>query len=256
MNVETGHALSLFSDKYLYFCNMSKKYRLKKPVKEPFGILDIAVAIMSIYVLGVMIVESFWTLPRETAHLLQYIDWVLCAFFLGEFTLRFIKTSDKNYFMRYGWIDLVASIPILPHLHIARVFRLMRVVRAFRTICKAHLFVAHFRHNKVQTTVGTAVLIGAILMIFSSITILQVEVAPNSNIRTAEDALWWVFVTISTVGYGDKFPVTNMGRLISMILIVGGVGLFGVFTAYVASIFVSNDRKEDEYKKSHRELED
>ena len=54
-----------------------------------------------------------------------------------------------------------------------------------------------------------------LLVIFSSIAILNVETAPESNIKTAEDAIWWAFVTITTVGYGDKFPVTTEGRIIA-----------------------------------------
>lgn len=76
------------------------------------------------------------------------------------------------------------------------------------------------------------------MIIFSSIIILQVEKAPGSNIFTAGDALWWAFVTITTVGYGDLYPVTLEGRLVAVILMTTGVGLFGTFTAFVASWFV------------------
>jgi len=82
-----------------------------------------------------------------------------------------------------------------------------------------------------------------LLIIFSSIAILQVENAPASNIKTAEDAIWWSYVTITTIGYGDKFPVTIEGRIIAMLLMTVGVGLFGTFTAYIASIFVSDNKK-------------
>lgn len=72
------------------------------------------------------------------------------------------------------------------------------------------------------------------MVIFSAIAILQVERDPNSNIKTAEDALWWSYVT-TTVGYGDRYPVTTEGRLIASVLMTAGVGLFGTFTAYIAS---------------------
>ena len=64
------------------------------------------------------------------------------------------------------------------------------------------------------------------MLLFSSIAILQVETDPNSNIKTAEDAIWWSYVTITTVGYGDKYPVTTEGRIIAVILMTVGVGLF------------------------------
>ncbi|WP_338327313.1 potassium channel family protein [Porphyromonas gingivalis] len=65
----------------------------------------------------------------------------------------------------------------------------------------------------------------------------------TSNITTAEDAIWWSYVTITTVGYGDKYPVTTEGRIIAMFLMTAGVGLFGTFTAYIASLFVSDNKK-------------
>ncbi|MGE0021904.1 MAG: potassium channel family protein [Draconibacterium sp.] len=88
-----------------------------------------------------------------------------------------------------------------------------------------------------------------LLIIFSSIAILQVENAPNSNIQTAEDAIWWSYVTITTVGYGDKFPVTTEGRIIASVLMTAGVGLFGTFTAYIASLFVTDKKTEEENSK-------
>ncbi len=215
---------------------------MKHKNPEDLGVLDLAVFVLSIYVLIVMGIEAFSNLPQEVAKLLQYIDWVICIFFLGEFSIRFFEAPNKFEFMRWGWIDLLASIPMLPYLHLGRIFRLMRLVRAVRMFMRTRS-VVHFISTKNQTTVGSAVLLGALLLIFSSVSILYFETAPNSNIKTAEDAIWWGVVTISTVGYGDLYPVTSAGRLIGMILISGGVGLFGVFTAYIASIFVVDNRK-------------
>lgn len=82
------------------------------------------------------------------------------------------------------------------------------------------------------------------MIIFGSISLLQVEHDANSNIKTAEDAIWWAFVTITTVGYGDKYPVTTEGRIIAAFLMVTGVGLFGTFTGYMTSWFVGSQKKE------------
>ena len=67
-----------------------------------------------------------------------------------------------------------------------------------------------------------------------------------SNIKTAEDALWWSFVTVTTVGYGDLYPVTTAGRIIAAALMTVGVALFGTFTAYVASWFVQQREEQEE----------
>jgi voltage-gated potassium channel len=86
------------------------------------------------------------------------------------------------------------------------------------------------------------------MVIFSAIAILQVEDDLNSNIKSAEDAIWWAYVTITTVGYGDKYPVTTEGRIIAAFLMTTGVGLFGTFAGFVASWFVSEKEQE---KKQH-----
>lgn len=83
------------------------------------------------------------------------------------------------------------------------------------------------------------------MVIFSAIAILQVEDDPNSNIKTAEDAIWWAYVTITTVGYGDKYPVTTEGRIIAAFLMTTGVGLFGTFTGFLASWFVAEKKQEE-----------
>lgn len=101
---------------------------------------------------------------------------------------------------------------------------------------------SHIFRNRAQGAFTSVSIIALLLLIFSSIAILQVEDSPNSNIKTAEDALWWAYATITTVGYGDKFPVTTEGRLVASILMTAGVGLFGTFTAYVASWFVEGKR--------------
>ncbi|MFN0175157.1 MAG: potassium channel family protein [Saprospiraceae bacterium] len=84
----------------------------------------------------------------------------------------------------------------------------------------------------------SASVVAILMIVFSSIAILQVEDDPNSNIKTGEDALWWSYVTITPVGYGDKYPVTTEGRMIAIALMTVGVRLFGTFTALMASWFV------------------
>ena len=90
------------------------------------------------------------------------------------------------------------------------------------------------------------VIITILIVIFSSISILVVETDPNSNIKTSEDALWWTIETVTTVGYGDKYPVTSEGRLIGVIVMIVGVGLFGTFTGYIATLFTEEKRLENE----------
>lgn len=211
---------------------------------DRFGFLNLAVLVLSVYVLGALIIDITFKLSEETTTLLNYIDIGICIFFFVEFCIRFYQAENKWLFMRWGWIDLISSIPMVNFLRAGRLFRLIRIIRVFKAFRTTKSFVSHVFRNKAQGTFASAMILAILLIIFSSIAILQVENAPNSNINTAEDAIWWAYVTITTVGYGDKFPVTTEGRIIASFLMTAGVGLFGTFTAYIASLFVSDNKTE------------
>jgi len=213
--------------------------------KEQLGFLNIIVVVLSVYVLIALMFETFIKLPVEVARVLVIIDDLICIVFLFDFAQRFYKAENKLEFMKWAWIDLISSIPTLVFLRLGRtlrLIRLLRILRAFRSI--KHL-AHHVFKSKTQGTLTTAAVIAILMVIFSSIAILQVEHDPHSNIKTAEDAIWWAYVTITTVGYGDKFPVTGEGRIIAALLMTVGVGLFGTFTAFMASWFIEKTKKED-----------
>lgn len=210
--------------------------------ENKLSLLNIIVVILSIYVLCALLIDSVFTLPVETSILLNYIDNAICVFFFLEFTVRFFKANSKLQFMKWGWIDLLSSIPMVGVLRAGRLLRLIRLLRVIRAFRSTRNLVNHVFANKAQGAFTSISVIAILLVIFSAIGILQVETDPNSNIKTAEDAIWWSYVTITTVGYGDKFPVTTEGRIIAAILMTAGVGLFGTFTAFVASWFVVDNK--------------
>jgi len=218
----------------------------EKNSDEKLGVLNLIVIILSIYVLGALLVDTVFVLDPETSSLINYFDNAICVFFLATFSIRFYQADNKLKFMRWGWIDLVASIPMVDFLRAGRIFRLIRLLRVVRAFRSTHQVVNHIFKNKAQGALTTVSIIAILIVIFSAIAILQVEDDPNSNIKTAEDAIWWAYVTITTVGYGDKFPVTSEGRIIAAILMTTGVGLFGTFTAFVSSLFVSNNKTKND----------
>ena len=146
--------------------------------------------------------------------------------------------------MKWGWIDLISSIP-MNAFAVGRIFRILQLLRVVRAIRELRLLSHYFLRNKIKSAFASAAIFAFMMIVFCAIGILSVERdAPGSNIRNAEDALWWAYVTITTVGYGDRFPITPEGRMIAAALMTVGVGLFGTFTAYVASWFV--EKKEEE----------
>ena len=200
--------------------------------------LNLVVILLSVYVLIVLCIDTFFQLSYEVTRVLNYIDNAICIFFLIEFCIRFYQSESKLKFMKWGWIDLISSIPNFSFARAGRALRLIRLLRILRAFRSTKHIINHIYKNKTKGAFTTVSLVAVLVLIFSTIAILQVETAPNSNIRTAEDALWWSYTTITTVGYGDKYPVTTEGRIIAGILMTVGVGLFGIFTAFLASWFV------------------
>lgn len=217
---------------------------------EKLGPFSFIIIILSIYVLVALLIDTFFKLPEEISKILEFVDTIICVIFLSEFVVRFYKAEKKLDFMKWGWIDLISSIPAFDFLRGGRAFRLIRLLRILRAFRSTKNLVHHIFKRKAQGTLSAAMIIAFLMVVFSSIAILQVEDDPNSNIKNAEDALWWSFSTITTVGYGDRFPVTTEGRLIAALLMTVGVGLFGTFTGFVASWFVG------ERKKGRNEIDD
>jgi voltage-gated potassium channel len=210
--------------------------------EEKLTFLNILIIILSFYVLGSLVVDTFFTLAPEISKVLNYVDNFICGIFLLDFIIRFKQAENKLLFMKWGWIDLIASIPTLDFMRAGRLLRLIRLIRLIRAFRSTRHIVQHVFKNKVQGTLTSVSIIAVLMLLFSSIAILQFEGAdPNSNIKTAGDAIWWSYVTITTVGYGDKYPVTTEGRIVAAILMTVGVGLFGTFTAYISSLFVKDN---------------
>ena len=215
---------------------------------EKLTFLNMLIIVLSIYVLIAIMIDTFFKLPLQVSRVLILIDDMICLVFLYDFGKRFYLAKNKMKFMKWGWVDLVSSIPTLEFMRVGRtmqLIRLLRIVRAFRST--KHLALHVFK-RRTRGALTAASMIAILMVMFSSIAILQVEHAPNSNIKTAEDAIWWSYITFTTVGYGDKYPVTTEGRIIAAFLITIGVGLFGTFTAFLASWFVDESRAEDKRK--------
>jgi hypothetical protein len=182
---------------------------------------------------------------RDVVDVVLLMDGALSVIFLGDFLYRFFSVSAKaTYFFRqFGWADLVASLPF-PQ---AKLFRLFRTFRSGRLI--RHIDPQNIQDEYVSNRGGSALLTLLILMIlvvqFGAMAILAVEhKSPDSNIKNAGDALWYMYVTITTVGYGDRFPVTNWGRLIGVVVLAMGVGLYSTLTGFLTNTFLAPKKEE------------
>ncbi len=172
----------------------------------------------------------------------------LSIIFLSDFTYRFVTAGNdrwKYFFKEFGWADLVASVPI-PQFKILRVFRLFRAYRLGKEYGVRNM-ARTFWEERAQSALLAVLLFILLLLEFGSMAMVRAEEnAPGANITTGGDAVWWAYVTITTVGYGDQFPVTPTGRFIGVLVMTGGVALFGVLTGFLANVFLSPAKKEEE----------
>jgi voltage-gated potassium channel len=211
-----------------------------KPIDKGFGYFQVVIVILSVYSLIALAFSTFLNLSPELERLLNYIDLLVCLLFLVDFFINFIQSENKLSFMKWGWIDLISSIPAVDIARPGRIVRLIRLIRLLRAFKSTKILMNYIFKSKSQGAFLTVGLISLLTVIASSIAILQVESLPDCNIKTAEDALWWSYTTMTTVGYGDKYPITTIGRIIAAILMTIGVGLCGTFTAYIAAWFMEN----------------
>jgi voltage-gated potassium channel len=201
---------------------------------------QLVVLALCVYAILAMAVERFVTLTPDTRTLIDYIDWAVCLLFGIDFVYNLATAPNRwRYFVTWGWIDLLSSIPMVDVLRIGRAARIMRIFRVLRGIRATRVLSAFLLNRRSEGMFLSVALMSFLLLVLASASVLQFETVPESNIKGAEDAMWWAYTTMTTVGYGDRFPVTSEGRLVGILLMTAGVGLFGTFSGFVATWFLA-----------------
>ncbi len=186
------------------------------------------------------------SISSDTKDVLTIIQIFLTIFFLVDFLYRFRTARSKSqYFIHdFGWADLLSCLP--GGFRIFRIFRLFKVYRLMKRYGYKRI-ISEIRDNRAAMAIYLVVILVVLVLQIGGIWVLRFEnLNPDANIKTGSDALWWAFVTITTVGYGDRYPTTNGGRLIGITLMVCGVGIFSVFTGFIANSFLAPRKKEEE----------
>ena len=204
-------------------------------LSPPWEIFVLCVSILSVFNLFLG-----WVMGNPTTlQVVLVMDGLLTVVFASDVIRRLmVATDNRAYLTRgYGWIDVLSTIPLL------RIFRLFRVVRVFRVMARmggpSGVLRTMFR-DKASGGLLTVVFIAILMLEFGSLAMLWAESsAPDATIVDAEDSMWYLIVTMSTVGYGDMAPVTTAGRIIGVMIIVVGVGVFGTLTGFLANAFLS-----------------
>jgi len=229
---------------------MTQETAKLRKTSNAYSIFILVLTVLSLAVMVAMILP----LSDETLTVLSVYDNLICVIFLIDFFLNLRGASKKSdYFIgQRGWLDLIGSIPSFGVLRLggllrlARLSRLARITRLLRGDQKKAL-VKDILDNRSQYAVFITLFLTILVLTVASVLVLQFESkAPDANITTGGDALWYAIVTITTVGYGDFYPVTAAGRVTAMFIMFAGVGIIGALASILASLLVGGSSSAEE----------
>jgi voltage-gated potassium channel len=198
--------------------------------------VDGPMLVLSALMLPVLIVPLVLTLHAGIAMAFDAAGYLIWAAFVAEYLARLALAPDRLHFVRTHLVDLVIiAVPFLRPVRALRALRLLRLAWLGSWAASAIRAVSQvLRHRKFHY----ALLSVAVLVFAGAAAELALEQhSPGSSIHSYGDALWWAMVTITTVGYGDKVPVTGAGQAVAVVFMMAGLALFGLLTATITSYF-------------------
>ncbi|MDG3089090.1 ion channel [Vibrio hannami] len=225
-----------------------KKHHIKNDIK-PMSLMSLLLSFLSLFVIsGILFLDP----APDIREILIDLDLIICSIFLLQWGIDLGRAQDKKIYLKDHWIDLVASIPLYEPLRYGRLIQILRVVRVIRS---SKQILRQIQKNRKEATLASILLLLVVLLTVGSALMIIVEGnEPGANIKSGSDALWWAFVTVSTVGYGDHYPVTNLGKSLAAVIIVCGVGIFGMISGLITSIISSPPKEQPQQKNENNEL--
>ena len=199
---------------------------------------NLVLIFLSVYVLSALVVESFYVTDPEVAKVLQYIDLFICLFFLYDFFSCLYQAESKRAYLKWGWIDLLSSIPAVDPLRWGRVSRVIRIIRYLRAIKSLKVLVSNLHASRFETLSLCVFLIVFVSFSLSSAFILEFERSYNSSLSSAESALWWSFLNIMNAKASINQALSPEGAVITTYLNKVGLLLFAYFNSMLVAWLV------------------
>ena len=214
--------------------------RFSRAVDGPLTVL--ALAMIPLIVLPLVMDLS----PGPESAVLA-IDYLIWAVFAAEYAIKLYLAPNRRQFVARHLPDLI--IVVVPMLRPLRVLRSVRLLRFLRLTLLTGLAAKGLREARSilrHRGLNWVLLIVLVLNLIAAAMVLEFEGGnPAANIDSYPDALWWAVTTITTVGYGDRFPMSSAGRAVAIVLMIAGIAMFGVITATIAAYFVEQKAEED-----------
>ncbi|SER21198.1 voltage-gated potassium channel [Amphritea atlantica] len=203
-------------------------------MKEKGGaVYQLFLLALSIYVLIVVFFETFLITDPEVSLILQRIDLCICFVFLGDFFVNLYHANNKISYLKWGWIDLLSSIPLVDPFRWGRLARIVRILRFIRTIKSLKLLVSSIQASKFQSLTFVVILITFVAYTVCASLILELESSYEGGINTANEALWWAFLNIMNAKVSITQAQSTGGMVATVVLNKIGLLLFAYFNAMI-----------------------
>lgn len=211
-----------------------------KEERSPF--YNLVLLFLSVYVLCALLIEAFWVADAEIKLVLQYIDFAVCVIFLFDFFVCLMSAKSKLSYMKWGWLDLVSSIPAIDPLRWGRVSKVVRIIRYLRAIKSIKVLLTSLHVSRFETLTLSVFLVVFMSFSLSSAFILEFERGFDSQINTAESAIWWSFLNIMNAKASISQAVSSEGAMMTLVLNKVGLLLFAYGNSMVVAWLITYRR--------------
>ena len=199
---------------------------------------EIVMALLAIVVITILVIELSYNLPQNIAVTFSIVDNIVLGIFCIDYFTRLFLAKDKVKFFKNNIVDLISIIPFnsaFQSIRILRLSKLLKFIKIFRSVSLILKFRKYMDKFLRTNNFNYIIWITLFTLFLGAIGIHFAEGISFGN------ALWWSFVTISTVGYGDISPGTPIGRIIAGIIMLVGIGFLGMLTGTIATFFLNKN---------------
>lgn len=186
----------------------------------------------SIGILLLYFFDALYAFEDGNGKILHALNMSISILFMGDIIYRYTLAINKKQFFKRNWFYFLLSVPFYPLSFQVMTFGLRSTV-----------VILEYVMEKVHTAFKAMLVLCLSLIVWASISIIQFEIPiETSNIKSLGDGVWWSLCTITTIGYGDRFPVTFPGRSIAGVLMITGIGLYGTVVGYISAYFSDREK--------------
>jgi voltage-gated potassium channel len=231
-----------------------KIYQLIETVKDNktyIFLYNIFMAVLALLAVGIVLIDYLITPTHSTLSIFNIIDDSISIIFLTDYLIRLYLSKNRKIFFKSNLIDLVSSIPfnsLFQAIKILKIARLLKFTKLFKLFKVFRIFILLGKFKKSINSFIKTNNFNYVVFITVFTVLLGAFGLSLTEHKTFSDSLWWSFVTVTTVGYGDISPASKIGRLIASVLMLVGIGFIGMLTGTISTFFINRNIKNSSFK--------